>query len=330
MTYTQHRLPTIEPGGANGLPFTLSAEDYSSIRRLAKALTKTSDFSAIIPDLVYAHQTDAARTEMEITSLVRQLESLSPGHGEKLARDLRQEGLPFYLEAREPVELAGGPDSRDGRVHVKAYDQDRDGTETDVSSHTRSLPGSGSGSDTGPGRFFSPNGDDFFKSDGKVAKGRATPKLEIPIAEGKLRGGGLGHFDARRHGEKGYYQHGGVDISAAPGTPTSAAAAGKVTTIGTSTKTDTDGNEKIYHYVETTTKDGYKVRQHYVDPAVKVGDNVKPGQTIGAIDNLEPRYGKDMPNHTHVEVYDTKTIGDNGRADIKRFKRIDPALFMGM
>jgi len=80
-----------------------------------------------------------------------------------------------------------------------------------------------------------------------------------------------------------------------------------------------------------TGKDGLVVRQLYVKPTVSVGMQVKAGETsIGTVENLAPIYGKNMPNHTHVEVYDTNTVMDNGRTDIKQYKRIDFASFLGL
>ena len=308
---------------SNTQKIELTAEAFANNQRLAEALLKTRDFSAIIPIFLDALKSGGMQAKTEIADLIKQVEARSPGHGQKLARELRQTGVTLQPAPTqdEPPRLAGGPDSGGGLVHVNAYNQDRSGTPTHVSSYIRG------GGDTGPGRFYSPKGDDYFKSNGKVVKDRPTPVLKNPIAGGKLRGGNSGNFNARRHSEKGYYQHGGVDILADPGAPTTSAADGTVTAIGTATKA---ANGKIYKYVEVTTKNGYKVRQLYVKPMLKVGDTVKAGDKIGVVDNLVPRYGKNMPNHTHIGVYDTKTVVNNGKTDIKRFKRINPAPLMGL
>jgi len=184
----------------------------------------------------------------------------------------------------------------------------------------------------GQGKFFSPNGGDYYKSDGRLGKDRPQPVFKNPIEGGKIRAGNMGGFNARRHGAKGYYQHGGDDILAKPGTNTTSMHDGKVTKIGiASVYKDSTGKLKKIKYVEITGNDGLVVRQLYVKPSVKVGDMVKAGETsIGTVEDLAPRYGKNMPNHTHVEVYDTKTIVDNGRIDIKRFKRIDFSPFLGL
>ncbi len=313
----------------------LTAETFSSNQRLADALAKTRDFSAIIPILLDALKTGGGQAKAEVADLIQQVEARLPGHGQKLADELGKNGITLQSAPaptqNEPPRLAGGPDgSSGGLVHVNAYNQDRSGTSTHVSSYTRGGGGkgdTGSGGndkgDTGPGRFYSKNSNDYHKGDGKVAEGRPIPVLKSPIANGKPRDKNSGGFNARRHSENGYYQHGGVDVLAKPGSPTTSTTDGEVTAIGTATEAE---NGKIYKYVEITTKGGYKVRQLYVKPAVKVGDTVKAGKPIGTVDNLAPRYGKDMPNHTHVEVYDTKTIVDNGRTDIKKYKRINPAL----
>jgi len=298
----------------------LTTETHGNNIRLAEALAKTGDFSAITPILLDAIRSDGAQAAVEINDLIGKTEARLPGHGQKLVRELGQQG----------VALQGGSDGGGELVQVDAYTQNRDGAATAVRNHTRGAPGSGGKGDTGSGRFYSPNGDDYYKSDGKVEKDRPAPGLKNPIADGKMRDGDSGHFDARRKNEKGYYQHGALDVLADPGTATSSVADGEVTAIGTSTSAKENGKEKQYNYVEVTTKDGYKVRQHYVKPTVKEGDTVKAGQQIGTVDNLSPRYGQDMPNHTHVEVYDTKTTVDNGKTGIKRHKRIDPALHMGL
>lgn len=318
---------------SNTQKIELTAEAFANNQRLAEVLLKTRDFSAIIPIFLDALKTGGAQAKAEIADLIQQVEARSPGHSQKLAWELKQTGgtlqpAPTPTSTRdEPPRLAGGPDGGGDLVHVNAYSQDRDGTSTNVSSYNRHAPGGGGKSDTGPNLFFSLKGNNYHKGNGNVANGRPTPVLKNSIAGGKLRGGHSGDFNARRHSEKGYYQHGGVDILAAPGTPTTSAADGAVTAIGTATKA---ANGKIYKYVEVTTKDGYKVRQLYVKPTVKVGDTVKAGDKIGTVDNLASRYGKNMPNHTHIGVYDTKTVVNNGRTDIKRFKRIDPAPLMGL
>ncbi len=261
------------------------------------------------------------------------------GVGRCLADELGKNGITLQSAPaptqNEPPRLAGGPDgSSGGSVHVNAYNQDRSGTPTHVSSYTRggsgkgdTGPGGNEKGDTGPNRFYSKNSHGYHKGDGKVAKDRPTPVLKKPIANGKLRDENSGGFNAQRHSERGYYQHGGVDVLAEPGTPTTSTTDGEVTAIGTATVAK---NGKIYKYVEITNKDGYKVHQLYVKPIVKVGDKVKSGEQIGTVDDLAPRYGKDMPNHTHVEVYDTKTIVNNGKIDIKKYKRIDPTHLMGL
>jgi len=223
----------------------------------------------------------------------------------------------------EQILLAGGPDETGDLVHVDGYTQDREGAPTNVVSHTRSAPRSGKN-----GNFYSKGPSDYYRSDGKIADGRNPPFMKPPIDGGKMRGNEAGHFDARRKNDEGYYyQHGAIDILAEPGTPVVSSIDGTVTRVGQTTD-DVDLNYQL-HYVEVTSPEGYVARHLYAAPTVEEGDQVVAGETnIGTVQDIGPVYGDNMPNHMHLEVYDSKTPAKNGRTGIKGFKKVDPALYM--
>ena len=197
---------------------------------------------------------------------------------------------------------AGGPDGTADLVHVDAYTQDRNGTATNVSQHFRSPP-----------------------NHGLVAADRPAPKVLNPIRGGTLRGHGAGDFHASRQNKDGSYrQHQVVDILAEPGTPVVSAATGTVTKVWQSS-----GRDSTLQYVEITTADGYVIRHHYVSPQVTVGDKVSAGVTpIGSVQNIIPAYGKDVPNHVHLEVRDSKIPANNDKQGYKGYKTIDPEPFL--
>ncbi|CAA6604678.1 hypothetical protein MTBLM1_30271 [Rhodospirillaceae bacterium LM-1] len=192
------------------------------------------------------------------------------------------------LYANDPE---GGPEAI---VEVQAYSQNRDGNTVQVSEHTRSAPGTGTGG---------------------TLKGSADlPKMSNPVANGKKRGCdvgyGCGHYGADRKKQDGTkYPHTGVDIAVEPGGAVSSPVEGTVER----NNIDPYGDGK-FKGVLIRTADGHEVRVLYVDPSVKKGDSVKAGTPIGKAQDLSKKHkpkGKDkMTNHVHVDVKKGKDFKD--------------------
>jgi hypothetical protein len=82
-TRLQPQQRTVSPGVQS-----VSAEASASNARTAEALSKTTDFSAIIPHLETALKTGGAQGNAEVQNLIEQMDQRVPGHGHQLAAEL--------------------------------------------------------------------------------------------------------------------------------------------------------------------------------------------------------------------------------------------------
>jgi murein DD-endopeptidase MepM/ murein hydrolase activator NlpD len=106
---------------------------------------------------------------------------------------------------------------------------------------------------------------------------------------------GDGEFGARRDG--GSRSHEGVDYTATAGQDVKAPISGYVTKIGYAYSGSTD-----LKFIEITNPAlGYVARAFYVTPGVEVGQTVRLGETIGAVESLQDHY-PGITNHVHLEV----------------------------
>jgi Peptidase family M23 len=126
---------------------------------------------------------------------------------------------------------------------------------------------------------------------------------KIVIGGNKLReaGSGSGNFGASRGGGK--RSHLGVDISAIHGETVFAPISGKYTRVVKPYPNDTR-----YHGVEIVGLDGtewagYKVKLMYCQPTITVGTSVVAGQPVAVAENVVEKYGGNMKNHLHTEVF---------------------------
>lgn len=188
-------------------------------------------------------------------------------------------------------EQAGGPDPT---VHVRSYTQTRGDGSVQVSEHDRSAPGGGAAAQSG---------------EGKGPKPPANTKSPVPNPKVRVDKAGDGNFGARRTRPDGSrYQHEGIDLEAAPGTPVVSPVDGKVQSIkgtykdgryGDQYKTiwikGSDGNQYAVGYVSPSDGDGR--------PLTKEGASVKAGEPIGTVqDRARSDASGQMKNHVHVEV----------------------------
>jgi murein DD-endopeptidase MepM/ murein hydrolase activator NlpD len=104
---------------------------------------------------------------------------------------------------------------------------------------------------------------------------------------------GSGTFGASRDG--GVRFHLGRDYIALPGDTVHSPCDGKVTHIGKAYADADYGSLRI-------AGKGCEVRMLYVEPSVVVGQRVKMGEEIGAVQDIAARYPGITP-HVHVEVW---------------------------
>ncbi|MBF0167704.1 MAG: M23 family metallopeptidase [Alphaproteobacteria bacterium] len=187
----------------------------------------------------------------------------------------------------EPMGGAGGP----GLIHVRSYEQVRDGQLVQVAEHQRGGPGAGQ------------------EAKGGSAKG--LPTMTNPVSNGKKRGCdgrpyGCGHYEADRDGGR---KHKGVDIAVEPGQDVHSPVTGTVEgppfdPYGSSNDMSKRGK---YKAVSIRTEDGHLVRVMYIDPDVKSGQKVEAAKTrIGTSQDLSKIYppvgNTKMTNHVHIDV----------------------------
>ena len=174
-------------------------------------------------------------------------------------------------------------------VHVSSYRQDRSGTATQVSEHTRSLPGQG----------------------GDKSGGGKVPPMGSPVGrEPKFRGCdgyGCGHYGARRRRLDGTVtEHKGVDIVTTPGETIKSPVAGTIVTPFDPYESDSDKRGKL-SAIRIKTDDGHIVEVLYVDSNAagpEKGDRVEIGTPIGRAQDLSTVYPptKDGPMTNHVDI----------------------------
>ncbi len=128
--------------------------------------------------------------------------------------------------------------------------------------------------------------------DGDGASDFANPTGTAPRGHDDF---GDGFFGARRDG--GSRAHEGVDYVATAGQAVHAPMSGYVTKIGYAYAGDTE-----LKFVEITNPAlGYAARAFYVTPAVEVGQAVRLGQPIGAVESLQGHY-PGITDHVHLEI----------------------------
>ncbi len=136
--------------------------------------------------------------------------------------------------------------------------------------------------------------------EGKDVDGDGAADFMNPTGKG-VRGHddyGYGHFGASRDG--GGRSHEGVDYIAEAGQKVVAPISGYVTKIGYAYAGDS------HRFVEITNPAlKFEARVFYVDPSVKVGDTVRLGDKIGAMDTLHTRYAG-ITDHVHMELMDRR------------------------
>ncbi len=128
--------------------------------------------------------------------------------------------------------------------------------------------------------------------DGDGASDFANPTGAAPRGHDDF---GDGFFGARRDG--GSRAHEGVDYVATAGQTVRAPMSGYVTKIGYAYAGDTQ-----LKFVEITNPAlGYAARAFYVTPGVEVGQTVRLGQSIGAVESLQGHY-PGITDHVHLEI----------------------------
>ncbi|MEK7245096.1 MAG: peptidoglycan DD-metalloendopeptidase family protein, partial [Pseudomonadota bacterium] len=191
--------------------------------------------------------------------------------------------------------------SRNLLVHVGAYEQDRDGTATHVSEHTRARPGEGAG--------------------GNSSGGKDLPPMGSPVGrELKFRGCdgppyGCGYYGARRTKPDGtVYEHKGVDVVAEPGETVQSPVAGTVLEPFDPYRSDPEKQDKL-SAVRIKIDGGHVVEILYVDSksaGLKEGDKVEIGIPIGRAQDLStvyPPVGKTrMTNHVDIRIKDKNGV----------------------
>lgn len=111
---------------------------------------------------------------------------------------------------------------------------------------------------------------------------------------------GNGEFLAPRANGR---HHKGVDYSIPAGFDIVSPVPGQVTKIGYPYNDDLS-----FRYVQVTCRRGLKHRFFYVDPCVSVGTEVRAGDKLGKVVDLQQRYPADdkharpITNHVHYEI----------------------------
>lgn len=103
---------------------------------------------------------------------------------------------------------------------------------------------------------------------------------------------GSGAFKAPR----GSRTHKGIDYAALPGSTVLSPVAGEVTKLGYPY-----GDDLSFRYVEITTPLNKRWRFFYVLPGASLGEEIKEGESLGTVQDLNPRY-KGITPHIHLEV----------------------------
>lgn len=246
----------MKPGGETEV--SLRTLQTRSLQAQAEALRSKGRFG----DTILAHISPA---EVRLLDAVTDGGSINPATG-----------LPEFWDQSQ---------SSGGVVHVDAYTQDRNGTSTSISSHTRSVPGTGSA--------------------GNSVSGVLPTSPPLPSTKIRDDLGGKGHYKARRTGPDGkIYEHQGVDLEAKPGIPVTAPADGTVEVR----KIYRDGRyNNEYENIVVKTESGTEYSMGYVTnkdengkPVVRTGDRIKTGERIGTTqDRARQDKSGTMKNHIH-------------------------------
>lgn len=102
---------------------------------------------------------------------------------------------------------------------------------------------------------------------------------------------GSGDFGATRHG----HTHQGVDFLAEPGQNVYSPIEGKITRIN-----DPYGDGQYKGVTVSNGSQEWKI--FYVNPTVTVGREVRQGEKVAYVQDIQARYTPDMKNHIHVEL----------------------------
>lgn len=117
---------------------------------------------------------------------------------------------------------------------------------------------------------------------------------------------GAGHY----HASRGDRLHNGVDMACYAGSEVLSICSGTITKFGRpyykqDPQTDKDKAKNNLSYVEVTDDDGLRFRYFYVShhPDLIVGDEVKTGQVLGVVQDLDYIY-PGITQHFHFEIKD--------------------------
>lgn len=109
-------------------------------------------------------------------------------------------------------------------------------------------------------------------------------------------GGGDGSFGASRRRRSGAGVHQGADYLATPGQDVRAPVSAALVREAAPGRPGLRG-------VVLRTDDGYEVKVFYINPnRALIGRRVDAGDVIGTAQDIQPSYGRNVPNHVHVEV----------------------------
>lgn len=113
---------------------------------------------------------------------------------------------------------------------------------------------------------------------------------------------GCGHFGASRNG--GTRTHKGIDFIATENQSIYAPFDCKIVRYG-----QPYADDSKYKLVEIESLDGvYKAKIMYIKKIHEVGTKIKRGETLVYADNISKKYGSNMTNHVHFELYKNGTL----------------------
>jgi len=130
----------------------------------------------------------------------------------------------------------------------------------------------------------------------------------LPTSQWRLRGidaYGSGAFGARRkHADGRFYQHQGLDIAVAPGTPINSPADGTIEAIGPAYKNVADDptGGKLKE-ITVVSDDGHRIQIMYVVPRDDLAADmpIHAGEMIGQADDMTAGR-KGLTNHVHIQI----------------------------
>lgn len=127
--------------------------------------------------------------------------------------------------------------------------------------------------------------------------------------------------DGRFGASRGSRLHAGRDYAAKPGTDIMCPVEGVVSRIG-----QCYSDDPTYKLIEINHPIAI-IRVMYLMPSVNPGDTVRPGDTIGYLQDLTPRY-PGITNHCHLDCRLTQGALCGRGEHLDDVLWIDPALFM--